>query len=800
MKKNISINISGIIFHIEEDGYEQLKKYLDSISDYFSGFKDAKEIISDIEGRIAEIFLSKLSDIKQVITSDDVQSLISTMGSIEDFQAVEDPTEEKSQSSHSGEYSKKQTYNSPSNKELKRDNTRKLLGGVCAGVAAYFNIDPIWIRLLTVILTVGSSGIILIVYLVMWAILPASDFSEETQNAKKMFRNPEEKVLAGVASGVATYFGVDVNVVRVLFVVFAFFGGTGILAYLILWIILPEAKSITERVQMKGEPVTLSNIETNIKKSLNVKEDEEENLLVKVLLFPFRLIATVIGGLGKAFGPLMLFIVDFIRVAVGIVIAFMGISFTVLAIIVIGIVTGILSGGVIYNWTFDNATGIGQPIMMFFESIPTASYIVAFLVLIIPCILFILLGISVIAKKVVFNAAVGWSLFGIFIISAILLSINIPGIVYTYHEESHYEESLEFPVDHQVFILKADRSKGMNDYEVTDLYLKGHKGKEIKAVLDFTSRGISREDAINNAKKVKYDILKKDSVFWFDYNISFEEDAPFKFQELDVTFYMPYNQPFIVDKSLRNLLSYRSIERYGYQKRQLETENQWVITESGLECLTCDKLNDEWTSESHRGNYSRIIDLNNFNSVLVNSSITVEIRQGDTYKIELKGEEDYINDVEILQNDDEIEISFNEDLTSARNFSRSRNDLKVMIYMPELIRVDLNQASKCTVRGFEGAIMEIEMNGASFAEIDADIKNMDLNLNGSSKLKLQGKGEEISVVANGNSDLDAYSFRSRLADVSAHGASTARLYVSDTISINRDIVSSVRYRGGGVEK
>jgi len=70
MKKNISINISGIIFHIEEDGYEILKNYLESISRYFASYEDNKEIIEDIEGRIAEIFLSKLSNSKEVITKE----------------------------------------------------------------------------------------------------------------------------------------------------------------------------------------------------------------------------------------------------------------------------------------------------------------------------------------------------------------------------------------------------------------------------------------------------------------------------------------------------------------------------------------------------------------------------------------------------------------------------------------------------------------------------------------------------------------------------------------------------------
>src|SRR5687768_13553736 len=155
MKKNISINISGIIFHIEEDGYETLKKYLDSINKYFSSFEDSSEILADIESRIAEIFLSKLNEEKQVITVDDVNALIATMGSVSDFRAVEEePAEQASNAGSQSSTSTGQTGKTFSgSKQLLRDQKRKILGGVCAGLANYFNIDALWIRLIFAILT-----------------------------------------------------------------------------------------------------------------------------------------------------------------------------------------------------------------------------------------------------------------------------------------------------------------------------------------------------------------------------------------------------------------------------------------------------------------------------------------------------------------------------------------------------------------------------------------------------------------------------------------------------------------------
>src|SRR5687768_7963896 len=159
MKKNISINISGIIFHIEEDGYENLKKYLDSINKYFSTFEDSSEILADIESRIAEIFLSKLNEEKQIITADDVNALVTTMGSVSDFKAAEDqePATETTADATASESASTSPENSGAqqqtsrtftpSKQLMRDQKRKILGGVCAGLANYMNIDALWVRL-----------------------------------------------------------------------------------------------------------------------------------------------------------------------------------------------------------------------------------------------------------------------------------------------------------------------------------------------------------------------------------------------------------------------------------------------------------------------------------------------------------------------------------------------------------------------------------------------------------------------------------------------------------------------------
>ena len=129
----------------------------------------------------------------------------------------------------------------------------------------------------------------------MWVIVPGSPNLDEPEVGKKMFRDPEHKVVGGVSGGIAAYFGLDLVLVRLLFIVFTIFFGIGFLIYIVLWIALPEAKSLTERMSMQGEPVTLSNIESNIKKNLNVDPNKDETTATKFCCFRSRVIGILLS-------------------------------------------------------------------------------------------------------------------------------------------------------------------------------------------------------------------------------------------------------------------------------------------------------------------------------------------------------------------------------------------------------------------------------------------------------------------------------------------------------------------------
>jgi phage shock protein PspC (stress-responsive transcriptional regulator) len=377
MKKNISINISGIIFHIEEDGYETLKKYLDSINKYFSTFDDSSEILADIESRIAEIFLSKLNEEKQVITLEDVNGLIATMGSVSDFRAVEEPAEEPPRAEAGASYAfntsgtgstgaaagqASATYTAP--KQLMRDQKRKILGGVCAGLANYFNIDALWIRLIFALLTFAY-GITFIIYVIMWIVVPGSYDLDEPILPKKMYRNPEKKIIGGVAAGAAAYLAIDIVAVRLLFVILTLAGGLGFVIYIVMWIILPEARTLTDKMQMQGEPVTLSNIESTLKKNQTGQPAEDESTLTRVLLFPFRLIGIILTAVGKVLGPL----VEVIRVAIGILIVIIGLSL---------LFSVVVSGGLLFGLFSSSAFSLPWMAELNESSVPVDAFLRAF--------------------------------------------------------------------------------------------------------------------------------------------------------------------------------------------------------------------------------------------------------------------------------------------------------------------------------------------------------------------------------------------------------------------------------------
>ena len=300
MNKTININISGTVFNVDEDAYDLLYKYLESIKKYFSKIDSDGEIVADIESRIAENFLSSISSQNNSISISDVKNVIKVMGTLDDFKEIYEDVDKEEESNTSEEKKPKRLF---------RNINDKVIGGVASGISNYFKIDPLITRIIFITMAfLGGFG--LLAYIICWIGIPAGNDSESIIR-KRYYRDSDEKVLGGVAMGVANYFGVDVSLIRILFLISIFFGGFGVLIYFILWFITPEATTVGEKMSMKGYSVTLENIEKYVEEKIN-PEDKEENILMKIILFPFRIAVPVLNGFIKLVAP-------FIKIALSII-------------------------------------------------------------------------------------------------------------------------------------------------------------------------------------------------------------------------------------------------------------------------------------------------------------------------------------------------------------------------------------------------------------------------------------------------------------------------------------------------
>ncbi len=791
MKKNISINISGIIFHIEEDGYETLRKYLDSVNKYFASFEDNSEILSDIEGRIAEIFLSKLNDGKQVITAEDVSSLIATMGSVNDFKAAEEqeftggPAGSSTQQNASSSTSANSTTAS---KKLFRDQNRKILGGVCAGLGYYFSVDPVWPRLLLALLTLGTSGFFLLVYIVLWIFLPASELEEET-SIKKMYRDPDKKVLGGVAAGMAAFFGADVSLIRVLFVISAFFGGLGIVIYIVMLIVLPEAKTITEKMKMQGEPVTLSNIESTVKKGLNEKGDAEESVLTRIILFPFRAIGAIFNLLGPVFHVLL----DILRVAIGLVFTLTGLALIIALILGFGILVGILNAPDWHLFGDGYLSAPNFPLSALRNSVPTWTVVFTFLAAFIPSLFILLMGSSIVAKRIVFRPVVGWSLFLIFFVSVAVVGISLPQIIYGFKEQGEYKIEEAFNLNGKTPVLNINET-GLDDYNVTSISLRGYEGREIKVTQRFESQGPSRKIAGENAKMIEYHVTQADSIITFDSNITFKPDAKFRAQRLDIDVFVPYDQSFVVDAKLWRIIETNVIDRARQKNHRfsLNEETQtWKLTQDGLECVSCpvSAPDPELSANDQFG-------LKDFNSIDLQGLFDVHINKGAAYAVELKGTESERKRYDVYVNGETLVIDYKDH----RKFFWKRNilrddELKITITMPELRELDVTGAGKLRFAGFDQDEVDIKLTGAVKADGELTAKTLNIELTGASSLDLNGSGKFMDADIVGASGLRAYGYEVEHCIVEAHGASSAKVNVTDRLEIKKGIASSVSHKG-----
>lgn len=243
MKKTVTVNLGGFVFHIDEDAYEKLQSYLHAVKKSIGNDESSDEIMNDIESRIAELFSEKANAQYGVVTVSEVNRIIQIMGEPAVYQTEEGAQNESKSAAH-------ETNTDKTHKKLYRDTDNSVLGGVLSGLGHYFGIDPIWLR--------------------------------------------------------------------IIFAVLFFYFGTGILLYIILWVIMPAAKTTAEKLEMRQEPVNVQTIINTAEEGFeNVKRQGRKyapavNTLARRLLGAIFMIIGCVGLLAALLTPLAVSQINYI--------------------------------------------------------------------------------------------------------------------------------------------------------------------------------------------------------------------------------------------------------------------------------------------------------------------------------------------------------------------------------------------------------------------------------------------------------------------------------------------------------
>lgn len=518
MNQTLTVNISGMVFHIEVDAYDTLKNYLNKIKSYFNNSEEREEIMLDIESRIAELFSGMMSEKNQVITASDVENVINVMGKPEQY-ITED--EEQSQS-----------------------------------------------------------------------------FSNETyvKSDKKLFRNPDDRILGGVCSGLGAYIGLDTVWVRLFFVA-AFFLGFGLLTYIILWIVMPEAKTASDKLKMKGEPINIQNIGKKFEEEANKVSNNLKNVDTnKFTKKAGSVLENIVGALATIFTGIF-----------NIVGKILGVAFLIVGTFMMVVLLGMLFGSkTIFSISSDGMFSFESQEFFNLIFVSQDQYYLAILgvllVIGIPILTLIYLAIKLLFK-IKMHYSVGLTMSILFVIGMSICALVGIKMGTELSSDEEIVKTHHIGATQHTLMIKSPNEllpgKGILEDKVTsisideetlymsDVRLEIEKSKTDSMILELklSSNGSTSKEAIKNTRMINYNYQLTDSALVFDNYFSTLKENKIRGQQVELTLYIPLYQVVYLDESVKELIFDVDNVTNTYDKKMVR--NKWIMLESGLTCLDC---------------------------------------------------------------------------------------------------------------------------------------------------------------------------------------------------------------------
>tara|TARA_R110002073_G_scaffold40547_5_gene114989 strand:- start:94882 stop:96693 length:1812 start_codon:yes stop_codon:yes gene_type:complete len=552
MNKTININLGGIFFHIDEEAYQKLKRYIDAIRRSLSDDpKGRDEIISDIEFRIGELLSEKVKDVRQVVSESDIEEVIVIMGQPEDYLVDEEIFNEESQRSYSG-----RSTRSSSNKKLFRDGDDKFIGGVASGMAYYFDVDVIWVRVAWLIATFGL--------------------------------------------------------------------GFGPLLYIILWILLPEAKTTADKLQMEGEAVNISNIEKRVRAEFESASESIKGAVDEVTGVVKEGYENVSASLKKkdlkkGSSKAQSGIQEFIDVIGKIIVTFFTIIGKFIGVILVVASTAAIIALIVSLFTAGTVDFMGAHYLFdedfsMFNVTGAPIWLISLLMLVligIPFLMLFFLGLFIISSKSkILNRTTKFVLLGVWLIALLgtiylgvkqgaefardgyVIERNDIALIQsdTLRIKMVDDESLSYYDNfrHRSSFRKVLDANDATRFYSNDivLYIKKSDSSEAYIKVRKEASGSSRLAARANAEEINYDFQKLgDKLLLNGYFLTDGKNA-FRNQEIKITIYIPEGQIVYLDDNTRSFLSsYINTTKKIYRGDM--PDQLFRMTEDGLDCLDC---------------------------------------------------------------------------------------------------------------------------------------------------------------------------------------------------------------------
>lgn len=503
MKKTVTVNLGGFVFHIDEDACIRLESYLKRVEAGMGSPEEAKEVMHDIELRLSELFKERLGAGRQVINMDDVSYVIGVMGEPEDI------------------------------------NDKTGSGATAPGGKGF---------------------------------------------GKRMYRDPDNRVLGGVCSGLAAYLGIDPVVVRIVMVLtfFAF----GPLLYIVLWIAMPEAKNAAQKLEMRGETVNAENIKKNIRDEYEkVKTSLNSNKTKRDVEDTFREIFTVLGRV----------ILVFVKVIVWIV----GISLILAGLALLLSFTDVF----LFNGWQTGLDGLSSFMLMFINPAVFNLMVIALFLLIGIPVIAIVMGLFRMVTGMKVNRYLSSGLGIAWMAGVIMMAILVVSQVSNYRHEGNRTDVVKLDSTQAGLItIKTTDSSVCNDewecdsnpyfwsvnsnddfnglYTLTELSLYPAEDSVGVIKTELSARGRSKGKATSaiDTSVVLYEV--QDSVIAVTPGMLVPKDKEFRFQRNRLKMYLPVGSRIFISPDAARIL--KNAENLSYLDTDDMGGKTWVMTGKGL--------------------------------------------------------------------------------------------------------------------------------------------------------------------------------------------------------------------------